>query len=478
MPRKPKKRKIRARHTGRLELRGQTFIARWMEVGIRHSESTGIRLADFDGNAEKAREAADRWLARRLGYLRARDSILKNEKDEEAVRAQLEGVYRGELAAIEERRKAEQSDSIPPVAIAEAYDRLLYSPEYRKPKEHTLVLVKGRIDKLSRWLAEHHPSVKFLREITPMLAKEYAGLIKNELGNTTFKTHICTLSQIWRVLADEIKGDGINPWEKIPTQKAEASCRRALTDAELAAVFDGAKGNRDLTLLFGFMLFAGMRLSDACLVKWENVRLDRGILDFTAVKTGAKCKPPLVAELRAMLMQTPESKRTGYVLPGFAATYDKDPRPMSILVSRHFRKCGIATSITGKDGRSHPAATAHSFRHTFISKCGNAGVPLAIVQGWVGHMSKDMTEHYFHDDERATLMYARQIPASTVAPQIAAVEPLQALPCARGATIPADGTDAPQSRYGALCAILDEMTADELEKARREIDNRLGTIEV
>ena len=58
MPRKPKKRAIRPRHTGRLELHGQTFIARWMEGGERHTESTGIRLADFGGDEAKARAAA------------------------------------------------------------------------------------------------------------------------------------------------------------------------------------------------------------------------------------------------------------------------------------------------------------------------------------------------------------------------------------------------------------------------------------
>ena len=106
MARKPKKRAIRPRHTGRLELRGQTFIARWMEGGVRHTESTGIRLADFDGDAAQAREAADRWLTRRLAYLRSRDSIIRSEKNETAVRAQLEVVYRGELDRIDKQRRA------------------------------------------------------------------------------------------------------------------------------------------------------------------------------------------------------------------------------------------------------------------------------------------------------------------------------------------------------------------------------------
>lgn len=415
MTKAKQKRAIRARHTGRLELRGQTFIARWMEDGKRFTESTGIRLADFGGDKDKAREAADRWLTRRLAPLRARDSIVKNERDETAVRAQLEGLYKGELAAIAERRNDDTADGIPPVSVAEAFDRLLASPEYKTPKPHTLNLTKGRIVRFTNWLTNNHPSVKLLREVSPAIAREYAAKMKVELTGGTYNAHLITLNQVWKVLADEIKGDG-NPWAKIPKQTAAKSLRRALTDAELKKIFDGAKSDRDLTLLFGFMLYTGMRLSDACLVKWENVKFERGIVDFIALKTGARCKPPLLPELRSMLLQTPEEERSGYVMPPFAKSYMASPRPMSNLVTAHFVKCGVETSVV-EDDRKRPAATAHSFRHTFISKCGNAGVPLAIVQGWVGHMSKDMTENYFHDDERSSLMYAKDIPA------------LQALPC-------------------------------------------------
>lgn len=38
----------------------------------------------------------------------------------------------------------------------------------------------------------------------------------------------------------------------------------------------------------------------------------------------------------------------------------------------------------------------HSFRHTFVSFCANAGVPLAVVAEIVGHGNPAMTEHYSH----------------------------------------------------------------------------------
>ena len=465
--------KIRARHTGRLEKRGSTFYARWMEGGVRHTESTGVRVADFEGDEAKAREAAEAWLVRRLAPLRARDSIVKSEKDESAVRVALEGLYMGELKRIDERRK-EDSDGVPPVAVAEAADRLVSSPEYDRPKESTLKMTLGRINRFARWIEERHPSVKYLREVTATIAKEYAAELKRELGAGSYNTHLVTLNQLWKVLGDEIKGDGVNPWKKLPKQTEPKSERRPLTDSELRAIFAGAAGDRDLTILFALMLYTGCRLSDACLMRWESIHFDRSIVAFVALKTGARCNPPLLPELRALLMQTPAESRTGFIIPAFAESYSSDPKPMSNVVTAHFAKCGIETSVRRADGRKHPAATAHSFRHTYITRCKDAGVPLAVVQGWVGHMSKEMTENYSHDSDAATLLYARAIPPSPVA-AIAAADAAQAVAIDAESRTLTDGTDAAQGRRDALLAILDGMSADELRDARSEIDGRLGT---
>ena len=43
----------------------------------------------------------------------------------------------------------------------------------------------------------------------------------------------------------------------------------------------------------------------------------------------------------------------------------------------------------------------HSFRHTFVSFCANAGVPLDVVASIVGHGSTAMTRHYAHISDAA-----------------------------------------------------------------------------
>lgn len=49
--------------------------------------------------------------------------------------------------------------------------------------------------------------------------------------------------------------------------------------------------------------------------------------------------------------------------------------------------------------------TLHSLRHTFITKCQEAGVPLHIIQRWVGHtIGSNVTNSvYTHSRELAEL---------------------------------------------------------------------------
>ena len=60
----------------------------------------------------------------------------------------------------------------------------------------------------------------------------------------------------------------------------------------------------------------------------------------------------------------------------------------------------------------------HSFRHTFVSFCANAGVPLAVVAEIVGHGNPAMTEHYSHISTESKRSAIKALPSLAVtAPQ-------------------------------------------------------------
>ncbi len=51
----------------------------------------------------------------------------------------------------------------------------------------------------------------------------------------------------------------------------------------------------------------------------------------------------------------------------------------------------------------------HDLRHSYITRCAEAGIPLSVVQAQVGHMSAAMTEHYTHVSEAAVHKAAKQL---------------------------------------------------------------------
>ena len=75
--------------------------------------------------------------------------------------------------------------------------------------------------------------------------------------------------------------------------------------------------------------------------------------------------------------------------------YLTNPDGVSYRIKRFLEGLGIQTTRT-PNGRTRAISVKdlHSCRHTFCYYAGIAGIPLAVVQSIVGHMSPEMTKHY------------------------------------------------------------------------------------
>ena len=84
-----------------------------------------------------------------------------------------------------------------------------------------------------------------------------------------------------------------------------------------------------------------------------------------------------------------------YVFPQHAAMYQTNRSGVSYRVKSFLEGIGIKTTRIPK-GRSRAVSIKdlHSCRHTFCYYAGLRGIPLAVVQSIVGHMTPEMTKHY------------------------------------------------------------------------------------
>ena len=289
------------------------------------------------------------------------------------------------------------------------------------------------------WLKPNHPAMTALSQIDVETATEYL----NHFASTGAHSDTCnkqklTLAKIWDSLALEAglkKAE--NPFREVESRKDPSHSRKDLTEKQLLAVMTTLDNPpfhllnaAEVRVLFTLGGFAGMRLADAALLKWENVLFDRGIIAFKAIKTARSTertvKIPIHPELRAQLEKALEWKDESgiYVLPGIAERYQRNPTGIKNDIIKIFEKLDYKTSVK-LPGRLIPVSEYgfHSLRHTFVSICANRGVPLAIVQELVGHGNPAITRHYFHSDENMAKKAIATLPSS-----VSALKSVQELP--------------------------------------------------
>jgi integrase len=142
--------------------------------------------------------------------------------------------------------------------------------------------------------------------------------------------------------------------------------------------------------------------------------LTRGIILKATRKTGKAVHIPIHPELLALLKQADPSGE--YVLPEYAAAYLKRNQTVVARIQKHFTDCGIVTAAPERKQRTRRGVEVgfHSLRHSFVSLCAGAGVPLAAVQSIVGHSSPAMTRHYTHIGIEAARDAVAALPAVTM----------------------------------------------------------------
>ena len=424
-----------------------------------------------------------RWIVDGKVYTRTTGKSKK--KDAEAV---LEGFVKPFLHKTDQERERailkKLTEGKPSVTLDGAFDvyrKSKYRPQ--RASAATLDRYEGQYLELVAWLRENHPEVDGPRQVTEDIAMEFAKELKATRSAGTYNKRVTLFRSVWHCLSKDA-GLVANPWRDV-SREANVSepVRRNLTDEEVAAVIRAADGELRLLFLVGF--FTGFRLSDCCLLEWKRVDLKEGFIRIMPHKTAKKrlmVKVPMRPEFAAILAHFPARARKGYVMPRIAEEFIHNSPVISKRIQATFEAAGIKTHEgTSESGRACVEVGFHSLRHSFISNLANSGVPRQIVQRLAGHSTPSMTDHYFHESDEALKSAVAMWRPTIMDPTVIDCEVIDqakdtpaALPAPETATATAGDSDASESRFSRFCAMLDEMSADELKRARAEIDSRMG----
>lgn len=180
--------------------------------------------------------------------------------------------------------------------------------------------------------------------------------------------------------------------------------RHAITPEEEAAVLEAVKGNEAMYRTVWLMLATGLRLGEALALPWSHVDLEHATLRVDQIlvgdtvqertKTAAGAREvPIPFDLRdamidwkrepaAYVLHPLKNGRDGYTKSTFARAWKK------------------VQELCGPDGSAvqlRHQLTPHVLRHTYCTRCFEAGMDIKEVQYLMGHATPDITLKVYTD---------------------------------------------------------------------------------
>lgn len=347
------------------------------------------------------------------------------------------------------------------IPLDDAFELSLKKPRKRIPAERQIALKRGMWQDFLDFMHGEYPQIVNLSDVRKTHAEEYiAGLRESgkynkairysrtgkrrDAGQTvsysrpeearlsprTINHYQTACAEVFTLLKDDV-GLQENPFSSILKLDMKKETREAFTPEELKLIYDNLDGFT--RPLFMMAVWTGLREGDICTLKWSDVDLTHRVITRETRKTGAIVQIPISDQLYSLFEST---RRTDseYVFPKHAEMYLTNPDGVSYRIKRFLEGLGIQTTRT-PNGRTRAISVKdlHSCRHTFCYYAGLAGIPLAVVQAIVGHMSPAMTEHYsahasLEDKrrgmERLSFFTQDALPATTIEPERAELHSL------------------------------------------------------
>jgi integrase len=188
-------------------------------------------------------------------------------------------------------------------------------------------------------------------------------------------------------------------WPKLKKLEENHDVGRALEPEEEKKILAAAAGNCS-RLIHPFLMvltWTGMRSDEARVLRWSQVDLAGGQVTVGKAKTeaGKGRQIPMSAALRAALEQHAAfyARKLGPIQPEwFVFPFSNTKR----LVDPTRPVTSLKTAWKSIKKTTGVRCRLHDLRHSFCTKCAEAGVPEGTMLDMMGHVSAAMLRRYSH----------------------------------------------------------------------------------
>ena len=292
--------------------------------------------------------------------------------------------------------------------------------------EATLKRYGQYFKRLQVWLKVNYPSITDITQITEDIVLEYADYVWSKgISGKTFNAHFQAIKLITGIIFKQYKISN-NPFDTIIKKREEKQSRKEFTEAQVIEIlnsFDDSKlylmHKDEMRVMFNLGAWTGLRLIDCALMEWKSIDLERNFIHCIPQKTKKIQRTvtiPIHPSLRQELYRALEWQKDEFILPQIAERYKRNPHGVQGDTSKVLKYIGLETTQEAKGVRRLRNVNIygfHSFRHSFVSFCAKAGVPLPVVQAIVGHGNPAITRHYIHIGEESVKQAIKALPQRT-----------------------------------------------------------------
>lgn len=278
------------------------------------------------------------------------------------------------------------TDALPLDNVWETYTTWLHTT--RKVMSRGSMLNRQQnIKRFVSWAKKHYTSATSAERVDKACAMAFASyLVKEQLKDKTRKNILGDLSAIWGAVMRCTDSVTLNPWKLVRPDVLDSTCGKAFGAAQVEELLKAADDSgHGWGLACRIALYTGLRYGDVAMLEWEDIDFEKLLISVTPSKTDRHHVSVVVPIAPALLISLSVARKAeGPVLPEMEIRYPK-PHP----------DCPFSKVL--EMAKLDPAIyTFHSWRHTFRTRLGEAGVQKDIAKRLGGWTNDTMADHYDH----------------------------------------------------------------------------------
>eukprot|EP00112_Aurelia_sp_Birch-Aquarium-sp1_P003149 Seg13511.1 transcript_id=Seg13511.1/GoldUCD/mRNA.D3Y31 product="Tyrosine recombinase XerD" protein_id=Seg13511.1/GoldUCD/D3Y31 len=273
---------------------------------------------------------------------------------------------------------------------------ILYLATERGLSSSYQLSVRQTLDKLSAWLEKKGMNVVDVG--TDELASFLADRKKDGLAASSLRITVVHLKVFWRFISGR-NYVSMDAAESLIAPKPEAQLPESVHEQNVIGLLDSIDhmkflGKRDRALLELFYA-SGLRLSEVCGARLENLDLEEGFIRVTGkgnktriVPVGQQARAAIERYVKLERPDLVKAKTSSHIFLSVRGGPLSPERVRSIVKER--------AKAAGIDDKMYP----HLLRHSFATHLLQNGADLRVIQEMLGHADISTTQIYTHVDQK------------------------------------------------------------------------------